>query len=102
VAPEPEWAAYDAATNVLMLRVHVVPGARRTAPDGIHGNRLKIRLAARPIDGEANAALCEFVAAAFGVPKRSVVLMSGVTSRAKTLRVDGPVLRPDRAWSQAG
>jgi uncharacterized protein len=100
--PEPGWAAYDAASEVLMLRVHVVPGARQTAVDGIHGNRLRIRLAARPIGGEANAALCEFIAASFGVPKRSVVLTAGTTSRAKTLRVTGPALRPDRAWGQAG
>ena len=99
---EPEWAVHEAASDVLTLRVHVVPGAKRTALDGFHGGRLKIRLAARPIDGEANTALCEFIAASFGVPKRNVTLISGTTSRAKALRVLAPVLRPDRAWSQAG
>ena len=93
---------HDAASNVLTLRVHVVPGAKHTMVDGIHGDRLKIRLAARPVDGEANTALCEFVAASFGVPKRSVVLISGSRSRAKTLRVIAPALRPDRGWDQTG
>ena len=98
---EPGWIVHDAASDVLTLRVHVVPGARRTALDGIHGDRLKIRLAARPVDGEANAALREFIAASFGVPKRNVSLTSGTTSRTKTLRVLAPALRPDRKWDQA-
>ena len=93
---------HDAAGDVLTLRVHVVPGARHTAVDGVHGGRLKIRLAAPPIDGQANTALCEFIAASFGVPKRCVTLISGTTSRAKTLRVLAPALRPDRVWGQAG
>ena len=93
---------HDAASDVVTLRVHVVPGARHTAVEGLHGGRLKIRLAARPIDGEANTALCEFIAVSFGVPKRNVTLISGPTSRAKTLRVIAPALRPDRGWGQAG
>jgi uncharacterized protein (TIGR00251 family) len=99
---EPTWAAYDAVSDTLTLRVHVVTGAKRTMADGVHGDRLKIRVAARPVDGEANLALCDFIAASFGVPKRGVVLLSGAASRAKTLRVIAPVLRPDRSgWGQA-
>jgi uncharacterized protein (TIGR00251 family) len=80
------------------LRVHLVPSAKRTGVDGVHGDRLKVRVAARPVEGEANAALCEFLAAAFGVARRNVELVSGRASRAKTLCVRSPSLRPDRDW----
>ncbi|MBK8739800.1 MAG: YggU family protein [Betaproteobacteria bacterium] len=99
-APDPAWARYDGAADVLTLRVHVQPGASRTGPAGIHGDRLKIRLAAPPVEGKANAALRLFIADAFAVPQRSVELTAGELSRQKTLRVSAPKLRPDREWAQ--
>ena len=60
--------------------------------------RLKIRLAAPPVDGKANAALLRYLADAFGVPLRNVTLMRGEASRQKTVRIDAPALRPDRDW----
>lgn len=99
-ASEPEWSSHDSATDVLTLRVHVQPGARHTEPAGIHGDRLKIRLAAPPVEGKANAALRLFIADAFGVPQRSVELTAGDSSRKKTLRVTAPKLRPDLLWAQ--
>ena len=98
--PEQPLARYDARADVVTLRVHVVPGAKKSAIDGTHGDRLKVRVAARPIDGEANAARCAFVAAAFGVPPRSVSVVAGHASRAKTLSIEHPVRRPDLDWSQ--
>lgn len=98
--PEQPLATYDARADVVTLRVHVVPGAKKSAIDGRHGDRLKIRISARPIDGEANAALCAFVAGAFGVPPRSVSLLAGHASRAKTLSIEHPTRRPDRDWDQ--
>ncbi len=84
------------------LSLHVQPGAKRTEVAGTHGDgtqtRLKIRLAAPPADGKANAELLRFVADAFGVPLRAVTLVRGETSRQKTVRIDHPVRRPDRDW----
>jgi uncharacterized protein len=100
-ASDPAWARYDSAAHVLTLRVHVQPGARRTEPAGIHGDRLKVRLAAPPVEGKANAALCVFIAEAFAVPLRNVELAAGDASRKKTMRVISPKLRPDRVWAQA-
>lgn len=83
----------------LILTLHVQPGAKRTAVDGTHGDALKVRLAAPPVEGKANAELLRFLADAFGVPLRSVSLLRGETSRQKAVRIDGPVRRPDRDWS---
>ena len=88
--------------SALILALHVQPGAKRTAVDGTHGEgahqRLKVRLAAPPVDGKANAELLRFLSDAFGVPLRNVGLVRGETSRQKVVRVDGPVRRPDREW----
>lgn len=71
------------------LAVHVQPGAKRSAIAGRHGDRLKIRIAAPALDGRANDALVAFVAAALGVPKRSVSVAAGERSRDKLLAVRG-------------
>jgi uncharacterized protein len=84
--------------DALILALHVQPGAKRTAVDGTHGDALKVRLAAPPVDGKANAELLRFLADAFDVPLRNVVLVRGETSRQKVVRVEGPVRRPDRDW----
>jgi len=100
MASDPDWARYDGAADVLTLRVHVQPGAKIPGPGGIHGDRLKIRIAAPPVEGKANAALRVFIADAFAVPQRNVELVAGESGRKKTLRVLSPRLRPDRAWAQ--
>ncbi len=71
------------------LRLHVQPGAKKTEIAGLHGDALKIRLAAPPVDGKANACLLEFLARQLGVAKSAVELLSGETSRSKRLRVTG-------------
>jgi uncharacterized protein len=90
------WRHEDAKGIVLSL--HVQPGAKRTEVAGVHGDALKIRLAAPPVDGKANAQLVRFLAEMFGVQSRSVTLLRGETSRQKTVRIDHPALRPDREW----
>ncbi|MDR0378400.1 MAG: DUF167 domain-containing protein, partial [Candidatus Accumulibacter sp.] len=77
------WLRRRGSTVTLLL--HVQPGARKTEVVGIHGDALKIRLSAPPVDGKANAALIEFVAGRLGVPKSAVRLVGGQTSRRKTL-----------------
>jgi hypothetical protein len=69
------------------LAVHVQPGAKRSAVAGLHGERLKIRIAAPALDGRANDALVEFLAATLGVPKRCVRVATGERSRDKLVAV---------------
>ena len=81
-----------------MLALHVQPGAARTAVAGLHGEAIKVRLAAPPVDGKANAELRRWLAEAFGVSLRNVVLVRGVTSRDKVVRIEAPARRPDEGW----
>jgi uncharacterized protein (TIGR00251 family) len=78
-----------------VLELHVQPGAKRTEVSGLHGERLKIRLAARAVDGAANAALVDFLADALGAARRDVVLESGLTSRQKRVSVAGAARPPE-------
>jgi uncharacterized protein (TIGR00251 family) len=98
----PPWRREEGDDVVLLL--HVQPGAKRTEVAGLHGDgaatRLKVRLAAAPVEGKANTELLRFLACAFGVPRRAVFLLRGETSRQKTVRVSRPRLRPDRDWGR--
>jgi uncharacterized protein (TIGR00251 family) len=71
----------------LILEVRVQPRASRSEFAGLHGERLRIRLQAPPVDGKANAALVEFVAAACGIPRARVTIEHGLTGRDKRLRL---------------
>ncbi|HEU4646400.1 MAG TPA: DUF167 domain-containing protein [Burkholderiales bacterium] len=73
----------------MILELHVQPGASRTEFAGRHGERLKLRLAARALDGKANEALVAFLAAHYKVPKRNVRIASGLKSRHKRIIIDG-------------
>ena len=99
LTPAP-WRREDGDALVLALRVQ--PGASRTEVAGTHGTegdiRLKVRLAAPPIDGRANAELLRFLAEAFDVPLRQVSVLRGATSRSKSVRIESPSRRPDRGW----
>lgn len=70
------------------LTLHIQPGAKKSEVVGIYGDSLKVRLAAPPVDGKANAALIEFVAGRLGVARSAVRLKSGQTTRRKVLIVD--------------
>lgn len=71
------------------LTLHIQPGAKKSEFAGMHGDALKIRLAAPPVDGKANDALVRFVAERLGLPRSAVTLKSGQTSRHKVLEVVG-------------
>ncbi|MDP3504732.1 MAG: DUF167 domain-containing protein [Myxococcales bacterium] len=86
--------AIDGGVELLVL---VQPRASRTKVVGEHDGRLKIALSAPPVDGEANAALIEFVSDALDVKKASVALIEGDTSRRKRLRVVGVTAEAARA-----
>lgn len=90
------WRRDDGGAIVLTL--HVQPAAKRTEVAGVHGDALRIRLAAPPVEGKANAELVRFLADAFGVPLRQVTLVRGETSRRKVVRIEAPATRPDLRW----
>ena len=73
--------------------VRVQPRASRSEVCGVHGDALKVRLAASPVDGKANDALIELLADELDVAWRSVRIVSGEASRSKTVQVDG--IEPD-------
>jgi uncharacterized protein (TIGR00251 family) len=77
------------------IKVHVQPRASRTEVTGMHGDSVRIRLAAPPVDNAANEALIAFVAETLGLPKRQVRVAAGTTSRQKQLDIDG--VTPERA-----
>jgi uncharacterized protein (TIGR00251 family) len=83
----PAWAREGAGGAVLELLVQ--PRASRTRVVGEHDGRLKIQLAAPPVDGEANAALVAFLADALGVKRADVALLAGESGRRKRVRVTG-------------
>lgn len=70
-----------------LLTIWAQPGARRTAPAGVIEGRLKIRLAAAPVDGKANDALLRWLADRLDLPLRALALTSGQTSRHKRVRI---------------
>ncbi len=71
----------------LQLTVHVQPGAKSTACAGVHGDALKIRLHAPPVDGKANQALIAWLAKTLDCPQSAIELIRGQTSRRKTLSI---------------
>lgn len=79
----------EGADGSVVLTLHIQPGARQTGFAGRHGEAMKLRLAAPPVDGKANAALCAFLAGLCGVPRAAVTLVSGETARAKRVRIAG-------------
>jgi hypothetical protein len=77
------------AADGVRIRVRVVPRASRTELVGLHGDELRIRLTAPPVDGVANEALISFLADRVAVPRSSVRLLSGETSRSKVVLITG-------------
>ncbi|HSX72255.1 MAG TPA: DUF167 domain-containing protein [Pseudomonas sp.] len=87
------WFRWDGED--LLLDCHLQPKASRDEFAGLHGERLKIRLTAPPVEGKANAQLQAFLAGAFGVAKSQVVLESGELNRQKRVRIRAPRTLPD-------
>jgi uncharacterized protein (TIGR00251 family) len=94
---EAPWRRADADGSIT-LQIHVQPGARKSEVAGVHGDALKVRIAAPPVEGKANAALVAFLAEAFAVPERNVAIIRGETGRRKAVRVEAPHRRPDLEW----
>ena len=78
----------DRSGNV-ELRIHCQPRASQTEIVGLHGDALKVRLAAPPVEGQANAELCQFLARYFGVLRKEVQILSGKGARQKRVLIKG-------------
>ncbi|MDP1939698.1 MAG: DUF167 domain-containing protein [Gallionella sp.] len=81
--------------EIITLSLHVQPGARRSEITGLHGEALKIKLAAPPVEGRANEALLKFIAGVFDVPLRQVELKQGTQSRHKVVAITGSRIAPE-------
>jgi hypothetical protein len=71
------------------LTLRVAPGAASTAVVGRHGRGWKLRIAAAPENGKANAAVVRLLAAVLEIPERDVAIVSGRGSREKTVALTG-------------
>lgn len=78
------------------LTLHVQPRAASTAVQGLHGDALKLRIAAPPVDGAANDEVIRFVAETLDVPARAVTLRQGQASRRKVVDVTGVTVEQAR------
>jgi uncharacterized protein (TIGR00251 family) len=76
-------------TKGISFAVKVQPRARRNAITGTMGDALKLALTAPPVEGRANQAVIEFFAEVFEIPRSSVTIASGETSRNKVVRIAG-------------
>lgn len=76
------------------FKVRVAPRASKNQIVGVEGDAVKIRLAAAPVEGKANEALDKFLAALLDVPRSSVEIIAGQSSRNKVIRIRG--VTPER------
>ena len=83
------WIGYNAASRRLSLRIHVQPNARRSEAVGLHGGALKVKIAAPAVDNKANAGLIEFLSELLGIPKSTIVISRGASSRRKVVEITG-------------
>jgi len=89
----------DGGPLACVLTVTVQPNARSTEATGLHEGALRIRLAAQPIEGQANEALVLWLARELGLAKRDVRLKRGAAARHKQVEIAAP-LTAVQAWLQ--
>ena len=83
------WCRYDVSARRHSLTLHVQPGAKKSEIVGLHGDALKVRIAARAVDNKANDALIEFLSETLDVPKFSIAIRHGDTGRRKVVEITG-------------
>ncbi|HJW83202.1 MAG TPA: DUF167 domain-containing protein [Anaerolineae bacterium] len=77
------------AGGCVTFAVRTLPRSGRDEVSGVQGDALKVKLAAPPVEGAANAALIELLARQLGVRKSAVAIVGGIRSRNKVVRVEG-------------
>jgi uncharacterized protein (TIGR00251 family) len=95
------WYRLDGDGESFVLTLHVQPNARRTEVSGLHGDALKIKVAGAAVDGQANTRLIAFLAQAFAVPLRQVVLRQGEHARRKVVAILHPAAAPEVLLTQS-
>lgn len=80
------------------FNVKVVPRAHRSEIVGMENDALKVRLNAPPVEGRANQALVELLAHALGVPRATIEIIRGASSRHKVVRVRGAPTEKIKDW----
>jgi uncharacterized protein (TIGR00251 family) len=90
----------SAADGGSLLDIRVIPRAPRSAVAGVRDGALLVRLAAPPVDGEANDALIDLIAGVLDVPRRDLAIVAGARSRRKRLKVAG--LSPSSVHARLG
>ena len=90
------------ANGRVRFSVRVQPRASKTEVAGMHGEALKVRIAAPPVDGAANDALTIFLAEIFMVSRRNVRIVGGETSRSKLVEIEGTTERAVRQLAGEG
>lgn len=88
-------AWYRLKEERLTLTLHIQPGAKRTEVAGPHGDALKIRVAAPPVEGAANAELLAFLGKALEVPAGRIAIKQGATGRRKVVEIVRPGRGPE-------
>ena len=83
------WCRYDASARRLSLTLHAQPGARKSEIVGLHGDALKLRIAAPAVENKANAALIEFLSESLGVSKSAISIRHGAMGRRKVVAIAG-------------
>lgn len=83
------------------VSIHVQPGARKSEIVGLHGDALKIRVAAHAVEGRANAALVALIAERVGVAKSEVRVLRGEQSRDKLIEIRAPQVAVDALLAPA-
>lgn len=79
----------EATAGGVRLRLRVQPRASRTEVAGVHGDAIRVRLTAPPVDGAANEALVRLLAERLGVARGAVRLVAGAGGRTKVVEVEG-------------
>lgn len=87
------WYAWQDERLVLKLRVQ--PRARQAGVDGLHGERLRVRIHAPPVDDKANSELLELLARDFGLSRRAVAIAQGEHGQHKTVTLQAPSRLPE-------
>lgn len=80
---------YSIKAGNVLFKVHVVPGSSRSGIAGTHDDALRVRVAARPVEGAANEELILVLAKTFRVSKSSVTIVSGARGRSKQVSIEG-------------
>lgn len=86
----------------LILQCHLQPKSSTDEIAGLHGDRLKLRITAPPVDGKANAHLIQWLSKLFKTPKSNVSILQGELGRQKTVLIRSPRQLPEGALIGGG